>query len=128
MVRYTTFTRFWGFGMKVTITLPIAMAIPAKEVTIPRTAVPPLGLGMTSPGKAASKAEETRLTPDIKRMRVKIIGVFRRKTMPSFASVRKLSLLFLPVSGSRVNAASATNAMKKLHKSTPITTSSPARP
>ena len=126
IVIYTTLTLSLGLGINDTSMLPITIATPAAEVTSPNTAEPPLGLGITYPGSVASNADATKLTPDIKRISVIIIGVFLRNIRPSFASLSVLSLFSFCEAGIRMNPANATKASTKLIRSTAMTTSRPA--
>ena len=54
------------------MTLPMRVAMPAQEVTMPSTDSPPVFLGRIKAGSTASKAEATRFTPARNRIRFKI--------------------------------------------------------
>jgi hypothetical protein len=71
-----TFTLFRGFFITVTRRLPITIAIPEQEVTIPSTLFPCRGI--TSAGRTASKADAMRFTPAIKRITSSTNGFFFR--------------------------------------------------
>ena len=53
-VRDITFTRFFGVGRKVTITLPARVASPTAVLMIPNTVSPPFGFESIMAGSAAS--------------------------------------------------------------------------
>ena len=126
IVRNITLTLSFGFGRTVGKKLPTTMAIPEHAVTIPKTLFP--AFGITSAGSTASNADAIRLTPDMNNITWSIIGVFFKKTSPSFARVRTLPSEFalLLISGILTKNNSEKKATAKVRRSTAITTSSPA--
>lgn len=116
-----TLTLSLGFGMTETIRLPIIMAIPEQDVTIPKTDEPAFGFGSTYPGSVASKADATRFTPDINNISVRMRGVSFKNARPSFARSSTRSPCTLPVSGILIKNSNAVNAIRKLPISTAIT-------
>ena len=96
-----------GGGKTDTIKLPASIAIPEKDVTIPKIAFPPFSLGKINAGSTASNADATRLTPDKNRIRVRTILFWNRNLRPAFTEANSVS--FSPdadasVDGIRTNA------------------------
>ena len=116
--------RSLGGGRKDAIKLPASIATPATEVTIPRTASPPFPLGRTNAGRAASKADATRLTPAKNRIRVSTILFWNRNLRPALTESNSVSFstaAFALTDGIRTNSSKAENAIKNVLRSTIIT-------
>ena len=114
--------------MPVAIRLPITIAIPEQDVTIPSMLFPLLG--MTRAGSTASKADAIRLTPDMKRITHRTRGFPLRNSKPSFAIS---SMFFSPVestgiSGRKIKNSRLRKAIPKVVRSTIITASRPRFP
>ena len=112
-------------GKTETAKLPTIIAMPEQDVTIPKTDEPPFGLGSTYPGNTASKADATRLTPEINKISAIISGFSLKNISPSLARTSTLSFLSFLFSGILTKNNNAVNATRKLLTSTAITPLSP---
>jgi len=83
--------RSFGGGKTDAIKLPISIAIPAKEVTIPRIVSPPFSLGRIKAGSTASKADATKLTPDKNKINISTILFWFKHLSPDFTDSNNVS-------------------------------------
>ena len=99
----------FGAGMTVTIRLPTSVAMPAHEVTIPRTRFPPFALGRINAGRTASNADATKFTPARNRIRSNIILFSLRYLIPLPAATRTDSFFADQLSASAFRTFSASS-------------------